>query len=112
MEQAKIPDKDIKILAGLGVIAIVLFLAAPILFVAYAVKESARLEQCKTRSAKDAGCQPGFLWPVIQGIEKGATLKDLGEKGSVCGGPSHLPCKPGFTCSMIPTSDVGVCIPD
>lgn len=112
MEQAKIPDNDIKILAGLGVLAIILMIAAPILFVAYAVKESSRFEQCKTRSAKDPSCNPGYLWPLINAIEQGAASKDLGGKGSICGGPSHLPCKPGFSCSLIPTSDVGVCTPD
>lgn len=67
---------DLKILAVIGAVAMVAVFSAPLLLGYVVLMKSASIDN-------------GML----------AADEPLGEKGSRCGGPEHLPCRPGLSCS-------------
>lgn len=72
----KLPDRDLKILAGLGLLfalAVGLFLVFGSIYV---TREMARMAACEQRSEQDPGCQPGFLWPALESAKQ-EMLKEL-----------------------------------
>jgi hypothetical protein len=47
------------------------------------------------------------------GNDSSIVLRDdepLGEKGSRCGGTTHLPCRPGLSCSATKSGEIGTCM--
>jgi hypothetical protein len=48
--------------------------------------------------------------PLQEKPAENTTTNGLGEKGSACGGPMRLPCKPGLSCETEESGGLGVCV--
>lgn len=94
---SKNENTDLKMLAGLGVVGLVLLVLGPVVWLAWSIMSRAPETEAPAIPAQTA---PG---PV------GA----LGELDSTCGGPSRLPCRPGLRCSTgMDFSKSGTCVKD
>lgn len=110
MNQTTPGTLDIKILAILGLIVMILFVSTPILAIGYFAKEVQRKQECATRSSLDTNCQPSRVWKwmdIFQGAMQVQALQ--GEEGDPCAGPLETRCKPGFECRGGSETQLGVC---
>lgn len=121
MKTESYPAADLKIFAGLGVVAIIGLILLPLIGLGYVIKETGRIQDCVGRSASDPGCAPGPLWeflgkdsapvetqPPAEGSKPAPSA--LGGEGSVCGGPDRLPCMPGLGCQKQDGDVYGICM--
>jgi hypothetical protein len=90
---------DLKIFAWFGVVAVILIILVPV-YLGYITFMSIRT----TPNAMTPGSSADKQVPSTYN-------EPLGEAGSHCGGPSHLPCRPGLKCSNDPmkVESLGVC---
>lgn len=121
MKTAGHPDTDLKIFAGLGILAVVALILLPLIGLGYVIRETGRIQECIGRSASDPGCAPGPLWEFLGKEEPSreiaapvnnaeeTTPSALGGEGSVCGGPERFPCMPGLGCQKNDGEVYGIC---
>ncbi|MBU0540438.1 hypothetical protein KKF59_01820 [Patescibacteria group bacterium] len=104
MTNAKYPDKDLKILLGIGAVLTVIIIALPIMVVGYVFDEIQRFDACQGRSPEDAGCKPSLVWELLgenlNSVMPEVGMAGLGEEGNECGGVFRLPCQPGLHCEL------------
>lgn len=88
---------DLKVFAWIGVAAIVCVIMLPV-YLGYIVLMNARSLSNGAPNGVGSNSPTSSVYS-----------EPLGEAGSHCGGPAHLPCRPGLACSSVDASGLGIC---